>query len=363
MAALRSFLLLALVVSCLSASAWASLEGKETGHAHQNKEETAENHALSIGARFSRWMQRFSVKYTSPEEEKHRLKVFAKNSETAHALDLADPHASYGENVFSDRTPAEFRRTHLNYVRPNNNTTASRPLLLNETQRASLRASAQRFAKGVGVPTDFDWRNRGAVTPVYNQGQCGSCWAFSTTENVESMWALAGHGLHNLAMQELVDCSHNGNHGCGGGNPPYAYEWLLQSGGFMPLRDYPYTGENGACRFQRSEVVAEISKWGFVTERDNENEMGAFTYEHGPPSICVDASRWQYYTGGVITRNCGRELDHCVQITGFSTQNGIPAWNVRNSWGTAWGESGYLYVARGDDVCGIGQEVTSSLCA
>jgi len=210
------------------------------------------------------------------------------------------------------------------------------------------------------LPQEFDWNSKGVVTGVYDQGACGSCWAFSTTENIESMWAIAGHGLDNLAMQQLVDCDYN-DHGCAGGNPPVAYQYVINAGGMEPLQDYPYTGQDGTCTYNSADVVADIGNWGYITTTDDENAMGSWTYQYGPPSACVDAQYWQYYQGGVITQNCGYHLDHCIQITGWSTVNGINAWNVRNSWGTDWGYNGYLYIMIGADVCGIGQEVTSSV--
>jgi len=298
---------------------------------------------------FQTFMGKFNRKYASISELNKKFTVFQANLKIAAGLNTKDEHADYGVTKFMDMSPSEFRAQYLlsNFTSPK---------LRGEPYPVLPRAD-----RSLPLPESFDWRNAGVVTGVYNQGQCGSCWAFSTTENIESMWARAGRGLTNLAMQQLVDCDHNGDYGCGGGNPPNAYAYLIGAGGQDSYSSYPYTGENGVCQFNPGNIAARIRNWGYITTVDNENEMGAWTYQNGPPSICVDAQYWQYYNGGVITTNCGTSMDHCVQLIGWTTFQGIPAWTVRNSWGTNWGYSGYLYVMRGADVCLIGNEVTSSV--
>jgi len=173
------------------------------------------------------------------------------------------------------------------------------------------------------------------------------------------MWAIAGNALENLSMQQLVDCSGNGNEGCNGGNPPWTYPYIVKHG-LDRYSCYPYKGVTGQCHFKHDCVAAHISGWGYISTTDNEAYMMDWTYQYGPPSVCVDAQTWQFYTSGVITSNCGVEIDHCVQITGWNTIDGILAWTVRNSWGEDWGEAGYLYVEYGQNLCAIGDECTSS---
>jgi len=297
---------------------------------------------------FQTFITTYGRKYDTLTEFTKRYVIFQSNLKVAADLNAKDEHADYGVTKFMDLSPSEFRSFYLL-------TNFTSPKIRGERYPVLPRSPS------VELPESFDWRNAGVVTGVYNQGQCGSCWAFSTTENVESMWARAGHGLTNLAMQQLVDCDHDGDHGCGGGNPPNAYTYLIQTGGQDSYSYYPYTGQDGGCRFSPSAVAARIRSWGYITTSDNENAMGEWTYQNGPPSVCVDAQYWQYYNGGVITTNCGVSMDHCVQITGWATVGGIPAWTVRNSWGTNWGYGGYLYVMRGANVCLIGSEVTSSV--
>jgi len=177
------------------------------------------------------------------------------------------------------------------------------------------------------------------------------------------MWALAGKGLMSLSMQQIVDCDYSDN-GCNGGNPPNAYQYVMGAGGLEPYADYPYVDVRTQCTFDGAEVAASISDWNWITEDDNEANMQSFVYTTGPPSICVDAQLWQSYTSGVITSQsgCGTALDHCVQLTGWQQMDGMGVWNVRNSWGSDWADNGgYIYLEMGYDVCGIGQEVTSSV--
>eukprot|EP00042_Codosiga_hollandica_P033262 m.220231 g.220231 ORF g.220231 m.220231 type:complete len:254 (+) comp54144_c0_seq3:398-1159(+) len=210
-----------------------------------------------------------------------------------------------------------------------------------------------------GLPTSFDWRDQGVVTAVKNQEQCGSCWAFSTAENIESVWAIAGNGLVELAPQQIVDCDTKDD-GCNGGNPPTAYEYVIGAGGLEKESSYPYTASQGPCKAQASLEVAKISGYAWATQTKNETEMQVAVYSVAPLSICVDASSWQTYSGGVVTSNCGTSLDHCVQLTGWGVDGSTNYWSVRNSWGTTWGEQGYIRVLLGSDMCGIAQEATTS---
>lgn len=136
-------------------------------------------------------------------------------------------------------------------------------------------------------------------------------------------------------MQQIVDCDTTA-YGCNGGWTSAAYNYVEKAGGIDSLSSYPYTAETGQCQFNPSNVLAKVSSWSYVTQSADTSKMLQWAYQSGPLSVCVDASSWQTYTGGVIS-NCGKQIDHCVQVTGFSTQSGTEAWNVRNSWGADWG--------------------------
>jgi len=300
---------------------------------------------------FRSFMKTYGKEYKTQAERDFRFKVFVQNMLEMREKDAHDPQASWGITKFSDLTKEEFR---------------ARYLIKGFTSPKIRGEKIETFnlpAPLAPLPTSYDWRDHtpSVVTDVYNQMQCGSCWAFSITENIESMWALANNTLVSLSMQQVVDCDRTDD-GCNGGNPPTAYDYVIRAGGLELYKDYPYLGIDTPCTFKKADVAAHISSWKYITERDDEQAMQQFTYTTGPPSICVDASSWSGYQGGVIgPAECGKALDHCVQLIGWKVVNGKNAWIVRNSWGKDWGPyGGYLYVEMGHDTCGIGQEVTSS---
>jgi len=210
-------------------------------------------------------------------------------------------------------------------------------------------------------PTNYNWVSCGVTTPIYNQGACGSCWAFSATETIESYFALDGNELTQLGVEQIVDCDTGGeDQGCNGGFPTGAYQYVESAGGIETLADYPYTaenGESGSCNFQSADVVADVSSYNSIS-----GETGLYqqtsTSSGGPVSVCVDASSWQSYTGGVLT-SCGDDVDHCVQLTGYANYGESGAyWIVRNSWGEDWGEQGFIWIEIGEDLCAIGDYAT-----
>jgi len=308
--------------------------------------------------------QKFKVDYdrtyASPEEEGHRFGVFVEN------LRLAAERNAVGQEVhgvtqFMDLTPHEFKSMFLGFkpqFRPVNNNPDPQP------QAVSCSSS-----------TDCNYANLGVVTPVKDQGQCGSCWAFSTTESVETAWAMAGHTLTSLAPQQIVDCDKK-DAGCNGGDTPTAYAYVEQAGGLEAESSYPYTAKDGTCKFDSSKVVAKINtwKWGITpcdtaaTEKcTNQNETGLWSVVQytGPQSICVDAEPWQTYQSGIFDSSRCKEdylaLDHCVHLTGYGIQNGEKYWLVKNSWGVTWGEKGYIRLVYGKNMCGVADEVTYSV--
>jgi len=297
---------------------------------------------------FIAFQHKYGKVYANSEDFEMRFSIFKSNVARAGKLQQKDPLTKYGVTKFMDMTPDEFKNIVL----------MKRTIPNNRTKKNLFKGDTPLIPEG----TTFDWRNKGnVVTPVYNQAQCGSCWAFSITENIESQWALAGNALTQLSMQQVVSCDTNDD-GCGGGDPPTAYEYVIGAGGLESYADYPYTSENGdsgSCNFQSSDIVAHISSF---TTIGSEQQAQSYLTSNGPLSVCVDASSWQYYNGGIITTSsdCGTSLDHCVMITGYGVQDGTNYWWVRNSWGTDWGQSGYLQVQSMQDVCGIAQEITSA---
>jgi cathepsin F len=306
---------------------------------------------------FQSWALKYNKNYETYDETISRFQNFKKSIDRINAnnayIKLRGSGATFGLTKFSDLSQEEFREKVL--------MTPFKPV------NAEIKEKNMMTPR-ISSPDAFDWRSHGAVTAVKDQGQCGSCWAFSVTENVESVWILA-KGLSNatlppLAPQQIVDCD-NSDAGCDGGNPPTAYDYIVSAGGLDDEKDYPYTAQDGTCAFKTSAVVAKIKSYNYATSGD-EGTMKDNLASWAPLSICVDARYWQDYTGGVMTAyQCDWivELDHCVQAVGYDTTQSTPFWIVRNSWGLDWGEAGYIRLEYGTNTCGLTQEATSAVAA
>jgi len=302
----------------------------------------------------------YQKSYSSPQEYWHRYTIFVENLKLAAKRNQAGNEV-HGVTQFMDLTPIEFKKN-LGFV-PREH--------MGHTE---LAPSAPRAASYCGTTnsTDCNYATLGAVTPVKDQGQCGSCWAFSATEAIESSWWFSGHPLPVLSPQEIVDCD-KVDGGCNGGDTPTAYEFVQKEGGLESESDYPYTARDGSCKFDQSKVVAKITgyKWAIPACNtaathtcDNQDEAGLWTFvqNSGPVSICVDAEPWQTYRSGIFSSStCLHgyyDLDHCVHLTGFGVESGTKYWLVKNSWGVSWGEKGYIRLEYGKNICGVADECT-----
>jgi len=297
---------------------------------------------------FMEFQHQYGKFYTNPQEYNYRLGVFAANLIRAERLQKTANGTEFGVTKFMDMTPEEFKST----------------ILMSKLSQPELNGQQFKNPSNISAPSSFDWRSRPhVVTPVYNQGQCGSCWAFSATENIESQWALAGHGLQSLSMQQIVSCDTT-SYGCNGGWPYSAYEYVQKAGGLELYSTYPYhsgTGTTGSCHFEHK-VDAKLSGWSWVSRSARtEPEMVNTLVSTGPVSICVDAQTWQYYKGGVLRPNqCGKSIDHCVELIGYDMGASPQYWIVRNSWGADWGIAGYIHLEYGHDTCALAEQATMS---
>jgi C1A family cysteine protease len=218
------------------------------------------------------------------------------------------------------------------------------------------------------VPTSLDWSQKGATTPVKDQGNCGSCWAYSATEGIESGLFMASGTLEELSEQQVISCDKTDG-GCNGGDLPTAFDYVTKAGGIDTESDYPdssaSSGRTGKCQSFSKKV--KVTGWKYAIPpcdsgactSQKESDMMAALNTYGPLSVCVNAESWDSYSGGIYTDKCSGAasyLDHCVQLVGYDqTEN---YWKVRNSWASDWGEDGFIRLPMGKNACGIADEAT-----
>uniref|UniRef100_A0A8C6YVN7 Cathepsin K n=1 Tax=Nothoprocta perdicaria TaxID=30464 RepID=A0A8C6YVN7_NOTPE len=204
------------------------------------------------------------------------------------------------------------------------------------------------------VPGAVDWRKKGYVTPVKNQGQCGSCWAFSSVGALEGQLKRRTGELLALSPQNLVDCVSN-NDGCGGGYMTNAFEYVRQNRGIDSEDAYPYIGQDESCMYSPSGKAAKCRGYREIPE-GNEKALKRAVARVGPVSVGIDASlpSFQFYSRGEAASCNGQNINHAVLAVGYGTQKGSKYWIIKNSWGEEWGNKGYVLLARNrDNTCGV----------
>ncbi|XP_034454967.1 cathepsin F [Hippoglossus hippoglossus] len=323
-------------------------QGKETNEVEDLSAKPPMEESVEVLGQFKEFMVKYNKVYSSQEDVDRRLSIFHENLKTAEKLQSLDQgSAEYGVTKFSDLTEEEFRSTHLN------------PLLSQWNLHRPMKPASP--AQGP-APASWDWRDHGAVSPVKNQGMCGSCWAFSVTGNIEGQWFLKNGTLMSLSEQELVDCD-GLDQACRGGLPSNAYEAIEKLGGLETETDYSYTGKKQNCDFATKKVAAYINS--SVELSKDEKEIAAWLAENGPVSVALNAFAMQFYRKGIshpMKIFCNSwMIDHAVLMVGYGERKGIPFWAIKNSWGEDYGEQGYYNLYRGSNACGINKMCSSAV--
>ncbi|KAL5998281.1 hypothetical protein ACLOJK_009220 [Asimina triloba] len=319
---------------------------------------------------YERWRSHHTVSRDMNEKHK-RFNVFKENVEYVHSVNKKKAPYKLKLNKFGDMTNHEFSQKY-----------------------AGSKISHRRMFRGRGagrfmyenvtvVPPSIDWRQKGAVTNIKDQGQCGktscpgiheavflligmagSCWAFSTVVAVEGINRIKTKKLVSLSEQELVDCDTTENEGCDGGLMEAAFDFIAKNKGITTEQNYPYTGEDGTCILSKENShVVVIDGHECVTQNDEGALLKAAANQ--PVSVAIDAGGqdFQFYDEGVFDGWCGTDLNHGVAIVGYGTTlDGTKYWTVKNSWGTEWGEKGYIRMRRGisekEGLCGIAMDAS-----
>jgi C1A family cysteine protease len=284
---------------------------------------------LASAMEWEEYKQQFNKVYNGNDEDEQRMAIFESNKQMWGAHESG---AELGPTVFSDMTLEEFQALPIRGYAPGLKTDL--PNLGEHEVDATLEVGA------------IDWVSKGAVTAVKDQGQCGSCWAFSTTGGLEGAWEISSGNLVSMSEQQFVDCSKQ-NSGCNGGLMETAFDWA-KSQNIATETSYSYTARDGTCKSSFTTAIPSGGVTGYKTA--NGNGLTSALNSVGPVSVAIqaDQSVFQQYTGGVISSGCGSNLDHGVTAVGVNSDGSI---KVKNSWGSSWGASGYVNIATSQ--CGI----------
>jgi len=297
---------------------------------------------------FEQWVQE-NRKVYGEEEVLYRFRIFKQNLDFIEQFNSEEHTFTVGLNKFADLTNTEFLERYTGFRRP----------LINVYDPEHK----YEFDSTQALPSSVDWRNKNAVTPVKDQGQCGSCWSFSATGSIEGAWAL-NYSLVSLSEQNLMDCSRSyGNLGCNGGLMDSAFKYVIANKGIDTEASYPYKATTSYnCQYTVANKGASIKSYKDVTSGSESALQNSVAY-HGPVSVAIDASNpsFQLYKSGVYyePKCSSTSLDHGVLAVGYGTGTGGDYWIVKNSWGTSWGQQGYIDMARNkNNNCGIATQAS-----
>jgi len=300
--------------------------------------------AADVYDMFVDWTLEHGKLYSNAQEHVNRFNAFKSNYALVRHLNRQGKGV-FHLNKFADLTQEEFAAKYL------------RATPINKMPRPTMPYVADR-----DYPEYKNWAEEGAVTAVKNQEQCGSCYAFSATGNMEGVWFLAHKNLPSISEQQVVDCEQECmifpgtteevcDDGCQGGLMPNVFEYAIKIG-MVEENAYPYRGVDQTCKLDKSKIKYHFSKW-FMIDQD-EDAMVAALNTNGPLSVALDATFWSFYHSGIYDSSCSSTtMNHGVLLVGYGEEAGKKYWLIKNSWGADWGEKGYIRLIRGKNKCGI----------
>jgi C1A family cysteine protease len=308
----------------------------------------------SVITRFEEWINNFKIAIESDEQYSSTLEKWVNNNKFIDDVNARNLTYKLGHNQFSGMDSSDFSK----YL-------GISGILYKDTE--NIRNTNSDWVN-ITVPLSVNWISKGAVTNVKDQGQCGSCWSFSTTGALEGAYFVKYGVLESFSEQQLVDCDNYRNGGkdlgCKGGLMDNAFTWIGDNGGLCSESDYPYfsgeTKTNGPCKTSCKNIEkSKITEFVDIIKSSDDEMMKAVSQQ--PVSIAIEADQreFQLYKSGVFSTSCGVNLDHGVLVVGYGTENNLDYYLVKNSWGTSWGDDGYIKLGRGkqynngDGQCGL----------
>ena len=309
---------------------------------------------------FMNYAKAYNKKYDSFEEFKSRFAIYNFNKlKVAEMNTCSNGSATYGVTQFSDLSQEELNQKFTNFDKTLKNENS---VIKNPYERPPISPPNKIKLKSSQRSKEVDWTKKNKVSAVKDQGTCLSCTAFSAIDSIESAWAIKHGKLFDLAVQESLDCGPR--HVCEEASSyNYEYALLIHIGNIPLASSYKYTGERGKCKLKgipQGSKPVKISNYWLVNHPTDEYIM-ALLDKVGPVGGAINSKAMHFYVSGVSEPGhtlCGDEIDHAVLLVGYGeTKERVKFWKIKNTWGKDWGESGYYYLIRGKDACGINRLV------